>query len=108
MAGNDSASMQRQKSRQEQVFRQQNVQEQKQFDLNAAREENVSQIEQRQILRADDSLTAKFAAAAGGSLGSVSAQDKAEGQMTMKYKAFYRSKKALYNRQREQWRGSRA
>ncbi len=107
MAGNDSASMQRQKSRQEEVFRQQSVQEQKQVGLNAVREESTTLGEQRQILRADDSLTAKFAAAAGGSLGTVSAQDKAEGQMTMKYKAFYRSKKALYNRQREQWRNSR-
>ena len=104
----DNASLQRQKSRQEEIFRtQQQTQQKEQNAGNLQLNENVTDLK-KQVLRADNAKTDDFAAAAADSLGAVAVKKAAAGAMSVKYRPFFQSNKSLYHRQREQWRGSRA
>ena len=107
MAANN-ASLQRQKSRQEEIFRTQQQTQQKQLNApDLQLNENVRDLK-KQVLRADNNGTDGFAAGAADSLGTVTARKTAAGAMTVKYRPFFQSNKSLFHRQREQWRKSRA
>ena len=107
MAGNN-ASLQRQKSRQEEVFRTRQESQQKQINASDLQLNESVQDIKKQVLRADNAGTDGFSAGAADSLGTLAVKKAAAGAMSVKYRPFFQSNKSLYHRQREQWRSSRA
>ena len=104
MAAGSADALQKQRSRQEEVFRTAQVSEQKQVSAGApALMQEQRQDDKKSILRPDDALTAGFIEAASKRIGSVGADDKADGSMNVRFGAVCRSRKSLFFRQRQQW-----